>query len=458
MKITIIGGGGIRTVNFINGLLDRCRKLSIDQVVLFDIDKEKLAVIEKLAKHVVKKKSYEKGEAEPLLLVSKEDDIRIALTGADYIVTTLRVGGDHARVMDETIALSHGVIGQETTGAGGFSMACRSIGALLSYCELAKEVAPKAWIFNFTNPSGLVTQTLLDAGFTNVIGICDAPSSTKTRIAEGLGLSEDELYTEFFGLNHLSWISSVKAGGKERIAELIKDTAFLNSVQEFSMFDPESFALTGYLPNEYLYYYYHREKALRNISSSGQTRGQLIEEVNMKMFQELSGMDIDHDPEAALQTFLYYIYIREYSYMSIETGTDRGRDIKKGSLEVPSGMGYAGVMLDCIEGLQSETEKKLVLSVPNHGAIPFLSDTDIIEITCDVSINGIQPVKIENIPMHCEILIRQVKAYENKASRAIREKSIPLAIDALTLHPLVFSFSLAKDLVYAYEKEYGSLF
>ena len=184
-----------------------------------------------------------------------------------------------------------------------------------------------------------VTQTLLDAGFTNVIGICDAPSSTKTRIAEGLGLSEDELYTEFFGLNHLSWISSVKAGGKERIAELIKDTAFLNSVQEFSMFDPESFALTGYLPNEYLYYYYHREKALRNISSSGQTRGQLIEEVNMKMFQELSGMDIDHDPEAALQTFLYYIYIREYSYMSIETGTDRGRDIKKGSLEVPSGMG-----------------------------------------------------------------------------------------------------------------------
>ena len=124
-----------------------------------------------------------------------------AITGADYIVTTLRVGGDHSRVVDETIALDLGVIGQETTGVGGFSMAVRTIPVLIEYCELIKKYAPDAWIFNFTNPSGLVTQALRSAGYDKIIGICDAPSSTKFRMARDLGVEED------LSLIHISSVS-----------------------------------------------------------------------------------------------------------------------------------------------------------------------------------------------------------------------------------------------------------
>ncbi|MFQ7550300.1 MAG: hypothetical protein ACLRMZ_08335 [Blautia marasmi] len=150
-----------------------------------------------------------------------------ALAGADYVVTTLRVGGDHSRVLDEKIALKHGVIGQETTGVGGFSMAVRTIPVLLDYCRMIKEYAPNAWIFNFTNPSGLVTQALRSAGYDRVIGICDAPSSTKFRMAACLGTEEDDLYVEFFGLNHLSWIRSVKKEGKRSFHSFWRMTIFL---------------------------------------------------------------------------------------------------------------------------------------------------------------------------------------------------------------------------------------
>lgn len=208
MKIAVIGGAGVRTVIFINGLLKRYKKLHIDEVVLYDIQEEKQRIIEKLCKHVVERNHEE-------LKVWAVSDPVEAITGADYIVTTLRVGGDHSRVVDETIALDLGVIGQETTGVGGFSMAVRTIPVLMEYCELIKKYAPDAWIFNFTNPSGLVTQALRSAGYDKIIGICDAPSSTKFRMAHNLGVEEDDLYVEFFGLNHLSWIRSVKKKGEE---------------------------------------------------------------------------------------------------------------------------------------------------------------------------------------------------------------------------------------------------
>jgi 6-phospho-beta-glucosidase len=342
MKIAVIGGAGVRTVIFINGLLERYKKLNIDEVVLYDINQEKQQIIGKLCRHVISRKKEE-------LKLEVADNVFDAITGADYIVTTLRVGGDHSRVIDEEVALSEGVIGQETTGVGGFSMAVRTIPVLLEYCGLIKKYAPNAWIFNFTNPSGLVTQALRNAGYDRIIGICDAPSSTKFRMARELKVEEKDLYVEFFGLNHLSWIRSVKKYGNEILSDLLQDNGFLQGIQEFSMFDPDLLRSIGYLPNEYLYYYYHREKALANIIKSGATRGKTIEAVNIQMMKELQEIDIDSDPEAALQIFLYYMAVRESSYMSIETGSNRQEEIKKGSLDVPDGMGYAGVMLDCIE-------------------------------------------------------------------------------------------------------------
>lgn len=448
MKIGVIGGAGVRTVIFINGLLKRYKKLNIDEVVLYDTNPEKLEIIAKLCNHVVRREGKD-------LVVRHVNDAVDAIRGMDYIVTTLRVGGDHSRVIDETVALSNGVIGQETTGVGGFSMAVRAIPVLLDYCKLVAEYAPSAWIFNFTNPSGLVTQALHNAGYHNVIGICDAPSSLKYRMAQKLGVTEEELYVEFFGLNHLSWIRSVQVNGEEIMPRLIADDDFMSSIQELEIFDRDVVRKTGMIPNEYLYYYYHRERALSNIHKSDMTRGQTIEKVNIQMMQELSQMDIDADPEGALQIFLYYMQLRENSYMSIESGSANRPMLEKGHLPVPEGMGYAGVMLDCIEGMQSESGRTLVLSVLNQGCLPFLKDEDVVEVTCNVSTRGIEPVKQAQVPEMCELYIRLIKRYERLTVEAVREHSEDKAIEALMMHPLVNSWSLAKKLVADYNEAYG---
>ena len=439
MKIAVIGGAGVRTVIFINGLLRRYKKLNIDEVSLFDINKEKLDIIGKLCMYVVEREKKD-------LRITLCDTCEEAVSGTDYIVTTLRVGGDHSRVQDERAALNAGVIGQETTGAGGFSMAARTIPVLLDYCRIFQKYAPDAWIFNFSNPSGLVTQALTQAGYDKVIGICDAPSATKFRMAERLGVEEDELYVEFFGINHLSWISSVKKKGKEILSELVNDEIFLDSMQEFKTMDPEAIRSSKMLPNEYLYYYYHREKALEHILNSENTRGEAIEKINQQMMKELSGMDINADPEEALQTFLYYMQVRENSYMSVESGVSARPLLEKGKLPVPEGMGYAGVMLDCIEGMQSEEGKYLVLCIKNQGSLNFLDNDDIVEVTCRVSSRGIEPVEFGKIPLYCENLIRTVKSYEKCSIEAIVTNDREKAVWALAMNPLLNSWSVARKL------------
>ena len=224
------------------------------------------------------------------------------------------------------------------------------------------------------------------------------------------------------------------------------------------MFDPKLLRLMELLPNEYLYYYYHREKALANIQRAGAARGETIEEINRRMMEELKSMDIDADPEGALQVFLYYMQLRENSYMSIESGAAKRPTAEKGSLEVPDGMGYAGVMLDCIEGMQSKEGKYLVLSVENQGCIPGLADSDVVEVTCRVSSEGICPVPAVRVPRQCDILMRLIKNYECLTVEAVRKGSYEYAAQALMLHPLVNSWSLAGELLEAYDKAYGGLF
>ena len=391
MKIGVIGGAGVRTVIFINGLLKRYQKLNIDTVVLYDINREKLEVIAKLCNHVVAR------EGKDLVVRYATDPveaIRAWTTSSPRCASAATIRASSTR----RVALKNGVIGQETTGVGGFSMAVRTIPVLMDYCRMIEQYAPNAWVFNFTNPSGLVTQALHAAGFHRVIGICDAPSSMKYRMAQKLGVTEEELYVEFFGLNHLSWIRSVQVRGEEILPKLIADDDFLSSIQELEIFDRDVIRDTGMLPNEYLYYYYHRERALGNIEKSDATRGQTIERVNQLMMKELGEMDIDADPEGALQVFLYYMQLRENSYMSIESGSANRPMLEKGSLPVPEGMGYAGVMLDCIEGMQSAAGRTLVLSILNNGCLPFLKDDDVVEVTCNVSERGIEPVKQASVP------------------------------------------------------------
>lgn len=446
MKLTLIGGAGVRSVFFVNGLLKRAKKIGISEFVIYDIDKEKINTIGKICKYVA-----EKGGAP--FTVSTESDIRKAVKGADFIVTTIRVGGDHSRVIDERIALNHGILGQETTGAGGFSMAVRTIPVIAEYCRLTKELAPNAWTFNFTNPSGLVTQAMRSLGYDKVIGICDTPSSTKIRLAAALGLNEEKLHAEFFGLNHLSWIRKLEYEGKDILSGVTGNRELLSKIDEFRMFDPDLIKSMGYLPNEYLYYYYHREQSVKNIIGSNATRGQFIEQNNKDMLAELNAMNIDANPEKALETYLYYMEKRELAYMAVETHRDT-KPLERGTVKMPDSEGYAGVMMDFAQALVSDSHKEIILSVPNNGSVDGFNDDDVMEITCTVDKDGAHPAKIGKVPEEMYLLMRTVKLYEKLTVKASFTKSRDLAIKALMVHPLINSYSLAKSIVAEYLDAY----
>ena len=371
------------------------------------------------------------------------------MRGADYVITTIRVGEDDMRVRDERIALSMGVLGQETTGAAGLSFAMRSVDALAGYCELVKKYAkPGCKVFNFTNPAGVVSQTLRDMGYDFTYGICDAPSGMLRSFEKLYGAPEGSARGELYGLNHLSYFDSITIGGREVLQELIEnDRAYTET--DLRYFEKSLLRERHTILNEYLYYFYYREKAVANILNAAQTRGEQIAEINKKMTAELEGIDVEADFDRALEIFEYWYGERENNYMAAETGVKRKAKWKFDMFGKDDG-GYAGVALKFMEIARGGETDSMILCVPNQGAIPGLSDDDVVEITCDIVGGEAVPHRFSQIdPQNLE-LIRRVKIYERLSSEAIRTKSRTRAIEALTLHPLVASYSLATALVDAY--------
>ena len=449
MKLAVIGGGGVRSMFLAKSIASRADELKIDKLVFMDNDETKLNIYGKMAKHVAN-----------LLCPELDFDITTdaleAIKDADYVITTIREGGDDMRVRDERIALSNGVLGQETTGAAGFSFAMRSVKALTEYCEMVKKYAkPDCKVFNFTNPAGVVSQTLRDLGYDFTFGICDAPSGMLRSFA--LLYTDDETAAkgEIYGLNHLSYFSSVTINGKEMLNELIEnDEAYEQT--DLRYFEKKLLRERGAILNEYLYYFYYREKALQNILNAEKTRGELIAEYNRNMTAQLSELDVEKDFDKAFEIFEHWYGEREANYMAAETGIKRKNPWRFNIYEKDSG-GYAGVALKFIEIAASKKPDSMILCTANGGAIEGLRDDDIVEITCDITPKGVFPHKMKNIDEQNFELIRRVKIYERLASKAIREKSIQSAVEALTLHPLVNSYSIATKLIDEYlelNKEY----
>ena len=360
------------------------------------------------------------------------------------------------RVQDERAALNLGILGQETTGAAGLSFAMRSISALAEYCELIKKYAkPGCKVFNFTNPAGVVSQTLRDMGYDFTYGICDAPSGMLRTFEKLYNAPEGSAKGEIYGLNHLSFFKSVTMNGKEILPELIEnEKAYTDTDMRY--FEKDLLKTRNAILNEYLYYFYYREEAVDNILKAGKTRGEQICEINKKMTSELETIDIDNDFEKALKVFEHWYGERENNYMASETGIKRTQPWHFDIYEKDEG-GYAGVALNFIKIAQSGKSDSMILCVPNGNAIDGLLPDDIVEITCDISRDGAVPHCMGEIDRQNFELIRRVKIYERLASEAIREKSKQKAIEALTLHPLVNSYSLAKKLVEYYNelnKEY----
>jgi 6-phospho-beta-glucosidase len=446
MKLTLIGGGGVRSPLFVMSLLRRYKNIGVDELCLMDIDSHKLEIFGALCREVTHR------AGDPFKITSTTD-ARAALTDASHVVTTIRVGFEQGRAADERIALRHGVLGQETTGPGGFAMALRSIPAILGYAELLQKVSPQAWMFNFTNPAGLVAQALREAGFNQTVGICDGANHGQDSIASFANVPLAQVRAEVFGLNHLSWCRRAWVNGEDLMPNALADDAFLQKEQ--SLFAPELVRNIGMHCNEYLYYYYYAEKAVEAISGEGKTRGEEIVEINQRLIEQLEEIDIAKNSERALRTFFGYEKRRHATYMhyayersSIEEA-DR-EQLYDADIPDSAGEGYAGVALSVIEALENDKPLYTALNVASEGQIAGMEKDDVVEISCRVDRGGVHPLPIGEIPASQLNLMRAVKLYERLTTQAIRERSRKLAVEALMAHPLVLSYSRAKILVDEY--------
>jgi 6-phospho-beta-glucosidase len=439
-KLALVGGGGVRAPLFVESAAARAHALGLEEIVLLDIDEERLRLLGAVAAAVARPYSS--------VGVRTTTDPAEAFEGVDYVVTTIRQGGDCGRITDERIALRHGVLGQETTGPGGFAMAVRTVPTILEYAESVATRSPQAWLFNFTNPAGLVTQALRDAGFERTVGICDSANLAQHAVAAWHGLAPNDLRPEVYGLNHLSWCRAVRdLHGRELLSPLLGNDEFRQAtLQRF--FPAELLELLGTWTNEYLFYYYFAEQALADIQAETATRGEEVAERNRALLRELADLDPQQRPDEAVAAYRAYEAGRRSTYMHYAepegSATTRERTLGEGT------EGYAGVALDLIEALAGGPPRYTAASVPNAGCLPDLEPTDVAEISVVADASGIRPLPIGAVPPLQAGLMRQVKSFERLAAEAIRTRSRDTAVRALMAHPLVVSFPRARSLAADY--------
>jgi 6-phospho-beta-glucosidase len=450
MKITVIGGGGVRGPLFVASALRRANAIGLDEISLMDIRPDELEMMAAISRQIGVM-------MESPVRITHTTDAVTALDGASHVVTAIRVGDEMGRVLDERIALKHGVLGQETTGPGGFAMAMRSIPAIEQYAALMNKLCPQAWLFNFTNPAGLVTQALRNQGFQRIVGICDGANEAQHQVANWLKLDYRRLHPQVFGLNHLSWTRSIMNGDEEVLQPLLNDASFLAS-SSLKVFQPELVRQFGMWLNEYLYYFYYSEKAVEQILADGKTRGEEILELNNRLLEQLADLDVARDPAKTLAAYQAYNDRRGATYMhyarpeapSLQQADQNTDASAPREFDAAAGEGYAGVALDIIQGLEGSEPVYTALNLPNDGAIECMTADDVVEVSCMVDVNGIRPLPIGQVPEHQELLMRSVKNYEKLAVQSILERSREKAIMALTVHPLVVSYSRATVLVDEY--------
>ncbi|HKL56801.1 MAG TPA: glycoside hydrolase [Sphaerochaeta sp.] len=428
MKLTIIGAASPRFPLLLHSLLKRS-DIQIDELFLYDIDEEKLSLINETIIAELQEHTH------PCFTIQVASSLIDAVKDADYIFSSIRVGGQEARIIDESSPLDLGQIGQETVGVGGFFLALRTIPVVLDQIEVIKKHAPHAWVINFTNPSGLVTQAVKSlSGFEKIIGICDAPELIATHVATIYGCSDQEVVLKYFGLNHLGWVYSVEVGGVEKLEDLIR-----NHIDEFIALEPfyagmrEHMLSTGLIPNEYLYYYLQAPSVLANQKKAVQGRAQSIHTLDTWLYASLR----KHTGSA---TELYNTYIdkRNGTYMQMESGYERNIPKTFSLLDMVNSKGYDAIALNVLSSLQNGEGDTLILNIANDTRCPSLETGDIIEVSASLEQGHF--ASIAECPTLCEEawdLILQMKQYERQVVKAIREKREAEAVKALALHPLV---------------------
>jgi len=440
--LSVVGGGGMRTPLLISGLIERGSSVPVERVVLYDTDPEALRVVRVVADALL-------ARADHPFAVHTTNSSEEAFAGASAIITSIRVGGLPGRVVDEEVPLAAGVIGQETTGPGGWAMALRTIPVLSRLVAQARREAPEAWIINFTNPAGLITQALTASGERRVVGICDSPPALGRKIAAYLDVPETTVALDYLGLNHLGWVRAVWTDHTDRLPEILASDDAIRAVYGRALFEPATIRHLGLLPNEYLHYYYSREEALRRLRAVPRTRGQEVTEVAARL--RAAVLDAAERGDDPVVPYMAAIFTRRSSYMATETGRPRDLAMMGGHVEG----GYARAALDLIEAMRSPSDRALIVNTVNRGAIADLADGDVVEVPCRVGPDGPHPRPMGVLPAAARDLVLQVKAYERATIAAALTGSWHDAVDALAGHPLVPSGDTARVIAEEYRRRHA---
>ena len=448
MKIAILGAGGMRLPLLYCALMDRAEALGLTDLTLLDIDGERLGLMLDMAR-------ARHGTPSPSVHLESTTDLDQALAGATYVITTFRVGDMQGRVVDERVPLAHGLIGQETTGAGGFAMAMRTVPVLRQVIERMRRLCPEAWLVNFANPSGLLAQAARGAGWERSVGICDGPTTMQHLAAHLLDARPAEVFLDYFGLNHLGWIRRVLHRGEDYLPRFL---SMIRAAGGFPglPFEPDLLSALGMLPNEYLVYYYSSRKMAEKLRSSPQTRGEFLLELNTELLRDLTRLRALGQSDEMVQRYEAYLRRRSETYTHLDAEAESQFSIPI-NLESDDG-GYAAVALDLIETLQAGGHRIMILNVPNEGAVDGMAPDDVVEIPVLVTANGLRPLAVGSVPGHALGLMQRVKAYELLTIEAAVEGSRAKALLALTLHPLVSDAGVARLLLEDFCRQHAETF
>ena len=442
MKLTILGGGGFRVPLVYGALLGDHAEGRVTHVTLYDLDEGRLSAIARVL--------VEQGAGVPdAPVVTATTDLDEALRGADFVFSAIRVGGLEGRAADERIALAEGVLGQETVGAGGIAYGLRTVPVAERIARRVAELAPDAWVINFTNPAGLVTEAMSRILGDRVVGICDSPVGLGRRVARILGANPDEAWIDYVGLNHLGWLRGLRIGGRDELPRLLADEEALGSFEEGRLFGPEWLRSLGAVPNEYLHYYYFNREAVHAYRTAERTRGAYLRDQQAGFYEEMGKPDTP-----ALDTWHRTLADREATYMAANReaagiGERDEEDLESG--------GYEKVALALMRAIARDERTTLILNVRNGSTLAALDADAVIEVPCFVDANGAHPVSVAPLPYHAVGLVTAVKAVEREVLAAVESGSRATAVKAFALHPLVDSVSVARRLVENYTAEHAGL-
>jgi 6-phospho-beta-glucosidase len=414
LKLAVVGGGSTYTPELIEGLTNRADRLPVDELVLLDIDPERLEVVGGLAGRMLKRLGW----GGRLTLTSDTD---AAIDGASFVLVQLRVGGQAARLMDETIPPRFGTIGQETTGAGGFAKALRTVPVVLDIAEqVGRRAAPGAWLVDFTNPVGIVTQALLDEGH-RAIGLCNVAIGFQRRFAARFGVAPDRVELEHVGLNHLSWIRGVRVDGVDRLDEILEAAAA--ELADDVGTPPEIVRLTHSIPSYYLKYYYAFDKVLASQQDGAESRAGQVMDIEFELLSMYRNPSLDRKPEL---------------------------------LEKRGGAFYSEAAAQLIASLHDGRGDVQVVDVRNDAghadgtvALPGLPGEAVVEVPARITQEGAQVLPQEALEPGMRGLVQSVKAYEELAIAAARTGDRSVALRALLANPLVARWSVAAPLLEA---------